>query len=156
MNTTVKIIEHPAGTHRVRIVQRQAGHYGFESEELRHVYEDSDDLRERYPNEFVWVPTGDGSFAILATAEDAEREARSRVMWLRSALGPQTEELRLSRRGLLCPNKETSRPCSRLAAKGPQADSIPWDLPRPSRLPYPAGIRVVSKDVFDVEVQVLL
>ena len=72
--------EHPDGEHRVLIVQRENGTFGYEQEQRVYVYED-DEMRERWP-ETAWIRPGQYPLCICATAEIAEREARAAVGWL--------------------------------------------------------------------------
>jgi hypothetical protein len=69
---------------RVLIVKRTSGLFGYEVEELTHVYDDPD-LRSRWPNEMHWNRAGQYPFSICDTPETAEHEARGKAPWLDDA-----------------------------------------------------------------------
>ena len=69
--TTIKTFFSRDKLHRVLIVQRPNGHYGFEEEYF-----------SQEPLEQCWVRTGQYPLAICDTPELAEREARGRVDWM--------------------------------------------------------------------------
>lgn len=69
MQKVLKAIEHPDGSRKVEIFRRDDGTFGFEAMKWAE--------RER-----SWCIDGRFSVCFAASAEEAEREARSRVYWL--------------------------------------------------------------------------
>lgn len=78
----LKRITHPDGLRRVAIVCHPSGRFGFEEETLirETIYDGSDHDH--------WQPVTEDSFAVCDTAETAEREARSRIPWLKDLGAP--------------------------------------------------------------------
>ena len=74
--TVLKKIVDPTGKHRVLIVQRANGSYGWEVEHW------SDK-----PLEQCWIRPGQYPFSICGSEEIALREALGRVEWLAAATG---------------------------------------------------------------------
>ena len=72
MDLVVEQICHQSGWLRVLIVKRSSGFFGFEEE-----------YWSNEPREQTWCPVYQSSFGIFEDAEVAEREARTRVEWLR-------------------------------------------------------------------------
>lgn len=81
----LKIITHPDAQRRVAILRHPSGGFGFEEEALiRDTHYDDSAYEE-------WRGVTDDSFAVCDTAETAEREARSRIAWLK-ALGNEADQ----------------------------------------------------------------
>jgi hypothetical protein len=74
MKAAVKELMSQDGTRKVQIFRRDDGSFGFES------WRFSDE-----PLEGCWIPDGRYAEHVAPTQEIAEREARSRVDWLREA-----------------------------------------------------------------------
>jgi len=70
MTALVKELVSSDGLHKVEIYRRNDDTFGFEEFQF-----------SKHPDEMCWIVCYQDSYCIVASVEDAEREARGRVAW---------------------------------------------------------------------------